>query len=122
MASLRPRHFTASGASLRPRHHVLADAIVLIAVAVLFWQLIYLTHVIGQPFNRATAPSSVSTDPSHLPYYAARSLLRMFAALAASVVFTFVYATIAARSRRAEKVSSRSSTSSSRCRSSGSSP
>lgn len=104
MASLRPRHFTASGASLRPRHHVLADAIVLIAVAVLFWQLIYLTHVIGQPFNRATAPSSVSTDPSHLPYYAARSLLRMFAALAASVVFTFVYATIAARSRRAEKV------------------
>jgi NitT/TauT family transport system permease protein len=46
----------------------------------------------------------VSTDPSHLPYYAAWSLLRMFAALGLSLVFTFFYATAAARSRRAEKV------------------
>ena len=49
-------------------------------------------------------PSSVSTDPANLPYYAARSLLRMFAALGLSLVFTFIYATAAARLRRAEKV------------------
>ena len=41
---------------------------------------------------------------SELPYYAARSLLRMFIALFLSVAFTFVYATAAARSRRARIV------------------
>jgi ABC-type anion transport system duplicated permease subunit len=46
----------------------------------------------------------VPTDPAELSYYAARSLLSMFAALALSIVFTFVYAAPAARLRRAEKV------------------
>ncbi|NGO80596.1 ABC transporter permease subunit [Streptomyces sp. YC504] len=48
--------------------------------------------------------SGVDTDPSQLPYYAARSLLRMFVALGASVLFTFVYAYAAARSRRLERI------------------
>ena len=48
--------------------------------------------------------TAISTSPSHLPYYAARSLLRMFIAFFLSVVFTFVYATAAARSRRARLV------------------
>ena len=39
-----------------------------------------------------------------LPYYALRTTLRMFVAIAASLVFTFTYATIAAKSRRAEIV------------------
>jgi NitT/TauT family transport system permease protein len=51
-----------------------------------------------------TAPSTVSTDPSEIPYYAVRSLLRMFIGLILSVVFTFVYATAAARLPRAEKI------------------
>jgi NitT/TauT family transport system permease protein len=59
---------------------------------------------VSQPFDRVNAASSVSTDPVLLPYYAARSLLRMFVALIASVIFTFVYATAAARLRRAETV------------------
>jgi NitT/TauT family transport system permease protein len=46
----------------------------------------------------------VSTDPADLPYYAVRSLLRMFIGLILSVLFTFVYATAAARLRRADKV------------------
>ena len=46
----------------------------------------------------------LSTDPAQLPYYAARSLMRMFAALGLSLLFTFVYATAAARLRRAQKV------------------
>ncbi|WP_395664724.1 ABC transporter permease [Methylocella sp.] len=45
-----------------------------------------------------------SLDYAGLPYYAMRTTLRMFAAMAASLVFTFVYATLAAKSRRAEKV------------------
>ena len=48
--------------------------------------------------------SKLSTGLSHIPYYAACSLLRMFVALAVSTLFTFVYATAAARLRRAEMV------------------
>ena len=46
--------------------------------------------------------SPVSLDPAHLPGYAARTTFRMFAALALSLLFTFTYATLAAKSRRAE--------------------
>ena len=44
----------------------------------------------------------VALDPSHLPAYAARTTLRMLVALALSLLFTFTYATLAAKSRRAE--------------------
>jgi NitT/TauT family transport system permease protein len=43
----------------------------------------------------------VTLDPAWLPYYALRTVLRMFAALFASTVFTLVVATLAARSRHA---------------------
>lgn len=103
MAMPRPT-FVGQEAALRTRSQFVADALVLAGVAVVFWLLIRLSHGFTAPFNPATAPSSVSTDPADLPYYAARSLLRMFAALLVSTVFTFVYATAAARSRRAEKI------------------
>ncbi len=102
MSLLRP--FVGQDASLHSRTRVVADVVVLAAVAVLFWVLVEFSHGLNAPFNPEHAPSSVSTDPANLPYYAARSLLRMFAALVLSVVFTFGYATAAARSRRAEKV------------------
>ena len=51
-----------------------------------------------------THVTTVSTDPANLPYYAARSLLRMFVALGLSTLFTLTYGYVAARSRRAEKV------------------
>nr|WP_245431026.1 ABC transporter permease subunit [Rhodoplanes roseus] len=46
----------------------------------------------------------ISLDPGNLPGYAARTALRMITALALSLLFTFTYATLAARSRRAEQV------------------
>jgi len=46
----------------------------------------------------------LSLDPSHLPFYAARTTLRMFAALALSLLFTLTYATWAAKSPRAGKL------------------
>jgi NitT/TauT family transport system permease protein len=46
----------------------------------------------------------VSLDPVNLPEYALRTTLRMLAAMVASLVFTFTYATLAAKSRRAEMV------------------
>jgi NitT/TauT family transport system permease protein len=43
----------------------------------------------------------VALDPWRLPEYALRTTLRMFAALVASLIFTFTYAPLAAKSRRA---------------------
>jgi NitT/TauT family transport system permease protein len=50
----------------------------------------------------ATAP--ISLDPANLPSYALRTTLRMFAGVIASLIFTFVFATLAAKSRKAEIV------------------
>ena len=47
---------------------------------------------------------TISLDPSYLPWYALRTTIRMFAALACSLFFTFTYATFAAKSRRAGKI------------------
>jgi NitT/TauT family transport system permease protein len=61
-------------------------------------------------FHQTLAPmatlktQAISLDPAHLPGYALRTILRMLAAMIASLVFTLVYGTIAAKSRRAEKV------------------
>ncbi len=46
----------------------------------------------------------ISISPSHLPYYALRTLLRMLVALICSLLFTFVFGTWAAKSRRAERI------------------
>jgi NitT/TauT family transport system permease protein len=46
----------------------------------------------------------LSLDPVHLPMYALRTVLRMVAALIASLAFTFTYATLAAKSRRTEGI------------------
>jgi NitT/TauT family transport system permease protein len=79
-------------------------------VAVIFGALVVLALVskIGAGmFVGFTPPQIVphiDLDPRNLPYYAARSTLRMFAALSWSLVFTLVYGYFAARSRRAERV------------------
>ncbi|MFF7636427.1 ABC transporter permease [Kitasatospora sp. NPDC008050] len=80
------------------------DVVVALALIGLLYGLLRLAPSLGAPFLPGTAPAQVSTDPGDLPFYAVRSLLRMFTALVASVLFTFVYASAAARLRRAEKV------------------
>ena len=80
------------------------------------WDLIAIVVVIGlltffaeasrglfEPLAKL-ASQPLSLDPVNLPFYAARTTLRMFAALALSLVFTFTYATWAAKSPRAEKL------------------
>ena len=80
------------------------------------WDLVALAAVLAalvavvRAFHGVTAPlpephaAAISLKYSILPQYALRTTLRMFAALAASLVFTFTYATLAAKSRRAEMV------------------
>ncbi|HEX3403318.1 MAG TPA: ABC transporter permease subunit [Acetobacteraceae bacterium] len=73
------------------------------AIVCVFAALIGVAHVARGTFERIDAPEAlaVSLDPAHLPEYAVRTTLRMFAALVASLLFTFTYATAAAKSRRA---------------------
>jgi NitT/TauT family transport system permease protein len=65
---------------------------------------------IAQSYHGISAPLPAPNEPvislhySNLPYYALRTALRMFAALFFSLVFTFTYATLAAKSRRWEMV------------------
>jgi NitT/TauT family transport system permease protein len=80
------------------------------------WDIVALLLVIGAMVlivyggGQTAAPLSelqrtpVSLDPSNLPLYALRTTLRMLLAIACSTVFTFIYAAIAAKSRRAEMV------------------
>ena len=55
------------------------------------------------PFVAEHQPT-ISLSPAALPFYTLRTVMRMLAALVASLVFTFTYATLAAKSRRAEMV------------------
>ncbi len=80
------------------------------------WDLVALVVVLGllafltEAAHGLFAPLSIldrvpiSLDPRNLPFYAARTTLRMFAAMALSLLFTFTYATWAAKSARAEKL------------------
>jgi NitT/TauT family transport system permease protein len=80
------------------------DLLVFAALLALLFGLIRLAPALNAPFLPKTPSRPLSTNPANLPYYAVRSLFRMFIALFISLVFTFVYATAAARLPRAEKV------------------
>ncbi|MGJ7914522.1 ABC transporter permease [Massilia sp. LXY-6] len=49
-------------------------------------------------------PTPISLDAGELPYYLLRTILRMFVALGCSLLFSFVFAAVAAKYRAAEKV------------------
>ncbi|TCT00587.1 ABC transporter permease [Aquabacter spiritensis] len=78
----------------------------LFAFAVVFGLLALFT----QSTQEALVPISdldrtpITLDPSALPEYALRTTARMLAAIIASLIFTFLYGAIAAKSRRAEMV------------------
>ena len=90
--------------ALRRVRFGLSDVAVILGALVL---LAIIAKVGAGAFVSFTPPKNVpnvSLDPRNLPYYAARSTLRMFIALIASTIFTFVYGYAAARSRYAERV------------------
>ncbi|MGD0434563.1 MAG: ABC transporter permease subunit, partial [Acetobacteraceae bacterium] len=75
----------------------------IVAILCVFATLISVAHVARGTWVRIDAPGAteISLDPWRLPEYAVRTTLRMFAALAASLLFTFTYGTAAAKSQRA---------------------
>jgi NitT/TauT family transport system permease protein len=73
------------------------------AILCVFGALIAVGHVAPGTWVPLSAPNAttITLDPWNLPNYAIRTTMRMFAALIASLLFTFTYATAAAKSRRA---------------------
>ena len=79
------------------------DAVALVIVLGLLVALGEASRGLFEPLAKLKA-TPISLDPWQLPFYAARTTLRMFAALGVSLVFTFTYATWAAKSPRAGKL------------------
>ena len=77
-----------------------------IALSLIFGMFVLIVHGSRGMLAPLPAVTAQAIDLSYwdLPYYALRTTLRMFAAMAASLVFTLTYATVAAKSRRAEMV------------------
>jgi NitT/TauT family transport system permease protein len=80
-----------------------ADAVAFLLLAGLAVMVVRGGEGVAQPLSRLQL-DPVTLDPWNLPAYALRTTLRMFAALGASLLFTFVVATLAAKSKRAELI------------------
>jgi NitT/TauT family transport system permease protein len=79
------------------------DAVVGAGVFLLIYVLVRVGASARAPLHPSQA-TTIDTSPAQLPYYAVRSLLRMFIALFFAYAFSFGYAYAAARSRRARRV------------------
>lgn len=90
-------------AAVRPRYFSAFD---LFAFAIIFAFLALITHATQETLVPIAQmeQTPISLDPWSLPEYALRTTLRMLAAIVCSLLFTFIYGAIAAKSRRAEMV------------------
>ena len=89
---------------LRGRRLNWYDLLLAVGIVAVGYVIIKLGQAMTVNFAPGRTEVKLNTSVSNVPYYAARSLLRMFIALLISTVFTLVYGTAAARLRRAEKV------------------
>ncbi len=88
------------GQALRPN---IWDAVALILVIGAMVLIVYGGEQTTLPLS-ALDVTPVSLDPANLPAYALRTTMRMLLAIVCSIIFTFSYAALAAKSRRAEMV------------------
>ncbi len=88
------------GQALRPN---IWDIVALVLVVGAMVLIVYGGAQTTLPLSALDA-SPVSLDPAHLPVYALRTTMRMLLAIVCSIIFTLCYATLAAKSRRAEMV------------------
>jgi NitT/TauT family transport system permease protein len=88
------------GQALRPN---VWDAVALVLVIGAMVLIVYGGEQTTLPLS-ALDVTPVSLDPANLPAYALRTTMRMLLAIICSIIFTFIYAALAAKSRRAEMV------------------
>ena len=89
LQDLRP---AALGQALRPN---IWDAVALIFVIGAMVLIVYGGEQTTAPLSTLDV-TPVSLDPANLPIYALRTTLRMLLAIVCSIIFTFVYAALAA--------------------------
>lgn len=100
MNFLRSTFLTAYRAKMVPNYwDILALLFVLTIITFFAWT----ARQMSTPYELGQV-IPISLDPAHLPFYAARTVVRMLIALCVSLLFTFTFATWAAKSRRAEKI------------------
>ena len=79
------------------------DIAVALGIMALLWLLLSLGGDMRVRFDELNQPA-LSLDVKLIPYYTARTVLRMFIAFAAALLFTFVWGYVAAKSPRARRV------------------
>jgi NitT/TauT family transport system permease protein len=79
------------------------DAVALMAILALLWSILHSSAGMVVRFD-ATQPLPLSTDLSNIPYYAARTLLRMWIAFGFSLLFTFSVGYAAAKNHIARSI------------------
>ena len=98
--SRRIATISATVASAWPNRY---DAVVFFAVGALLVGIAHAAKSMHQPLTGLEL-QPVSLDPWNLPQYALLTTLRMFAALGFSLLFTFLVAPLAAKSKKAERI------------------
>jgi NitT/TauT family transport system permease protein len=99
--------------SLQPRYRHVAteslhkpngwDLVALLIIAGIIAALVWGASHMATPYH-VGKPILISLDPSALPGYALRTVLRMFIAIGFSLLFTFIAAPLAAKNAQAEKL------------------
>ena len=79
------------------------DLLLLILIFAILFFLGWAGKQMATPYSLGV-PLPISLDPSKLPTYVLRTVLRMFIALVLSILFTFIVGALAAKNRRAEQV------------------
>ncbi|MDI9819542.1 MULTISPECIES: ABC transporter permease subunit [unclassified Legionella] len=79
------------------------DLLLLILIFSLLFFLGWAGKQMAGPYQLGE-PLPISLDPAMLPFYALRTVLRMFIALTFSILFTFIVGAMAAKYRRAEQI------------------
>ncbi len=79
------------------------DILLLVIIFAILFFLGWAGSQMATPYQLGE-PIPISLAPSNLPFYALRTVLRLFIALIFSIVFTFIVGALAAKNRRAEQV------------------
>lgn len=100
MSFLRTKLITAYQTKIYPNYW---DVLALLLVLAIFSFLAWNARQMAVPYHQGQM-IAISLSPSVLPFYAARTVMRMLIALVFSFIFTFIFGTWAAKSPRAERI------------------